>query len=310
MKKYILLLVLIINLVPYLKDGEMKWTTTEAGAQYYTIEMVGTESLCGNIEDSKDIFFSTTPCDKIIFINPCNCPYCSVRYACGDTCKNMACPEKTPIECTYCPCCSWTLDLFGNCLNQNCNCSVTNPNSPNYINPNSNTGSGGGGSSGGNSSTGGGAGSGTGGNNPTLNVTQKISAIVTDAKFKAGIDMRKYGGIFPNVDCSMLQYEHLSKQGYNMPRGNCAVQMNWYKSNQFWSTDYLNMQIGDQAFWLRAVIDGVNYYHTGRVINVNPVLIEAATKNNNKPGSIKNYSTNSDGSMWNQPFVGFGRLVN
>ena len=49
MKKYILLLVLIINLVPYIKDGEMKWTTTEAGAQYYTIEFIVSSNsyVCG-----------------------------------------------------------------------------------------------------------------------------------------------------------------------------------------------------------------------------------------------------------------------
>jgi hypothetical protein len=62
MKKYLLLLALIINLMPYIKDGEMKWTTTEAKAQLYIVESYNGLYgwLCVNTADDEDFFWSTT----------------------------------------------------------------------------------------------------------------------------------------------------------------------------------------------------------------------------------------------------------
>ena len=74
MKKYILLLVLIINLVPYIKDGEMKWTTTEAEAQYYTVEFDENAGLylCGILLYPSSRFYNIDSCEKLNVVAPSN----------------------------------------------------------------------------------------------------------------------------------------------------------------------------------------------------------------------------------------------
>lgn len=68
-KKYLLLLTLIVNLVPYIQDGNMKWTTSYAGAQQYMVEqrlpIVTSEPytisylyFCVNVADPNDNFWS------------------------------------------------------------------------------------------------------------------------------------------------------------------------------------------------------------------------------------------------------------
>ena len=39
-KKCILLGILMLNLIPYMQDGKVKWTMTEAGAQSYILELI------------------------------------------------------------------------------------------------------------------------------------------------------------------------------------------------------------------------------------------------------------------------------
>jgi hypothetical protein len=85
--------------------------------------------------------------------------------------------------------------------------------------------------------------------------------------------------------------------------------MNWYKTNHNWINNFSNIKVGDQLFWLRDIDEnGVKYYHTGKCISINPVVVVHSTKNNGKEGSIKSEKTKANGNMWNQPFVGAGRL--
>jgi hypothetical protein len=70
LKKCILLMVLTLNLMPYMQDGKLKWTTTETAAQlYYTESTSGFGSyLCGETahrNDSYYFFISDTICETL-----------------------------------------------------------------------------------------------------------------------------------------------------------------------------------------------------------------------------------------------------
>jgi hypothetical protein len=91
MKKSLLLLAFIINLMPYINDGDMKWTTTEAQAQYYTIEeyslgSFGSIFVCGDYSNASTVFASIILCE---FLPP-------GIYV--DEEDDEATPEPTPTE--------------------------------------------------------------------------------------------------------------------------------------------------------------------------------------------------------------------
>jgi hypothetical protein len=71
LKKCILLMVLTLNLMPYMQDGNVKWSTTETAAQLYYTEEVITAGLvwkCGDesFRDNSSYFFNSyVECESI-----------------------------------------------------------------------------------------------------------------------------------------------------------------------------------------------------------------------------------------------------
>ena len=138
--------VLMVNLLPCIKDGAVTWTTMRVEAQQYIVEgMVDGVYKCVNTLDENDWFpSSTTSC---LYVQICACKYCRAEWDCDGPCPNPLCPSNDP-DATFCSCCQQQKSDDDICINSACSCSP-------YYNGGSDPG--GGGNSGGN--TGGNTGS-------------------------------------------------------------------------------------------------------------------------------------------------------
>jgi hypothetical protein len=69
LKKLLLLGVMLVNVMPYINNGKVEWKTTQAEAQYYTIEEVIFENqiayLCGDYSYLWYTFLWDTPCEGL-----------------------------------------------------------------------------------------------------------------------------------------------------------------------------------------------------------------------------------------------------
>ena len=132
---------MLVNLMPYLKDGKVEWKAAQVEAQTFTCEgMVGNNYRCVNDDDPTEVIpWSKADC---IFPSVCSCSYCKLPYDCADTdtCMNMDCPEKTHL--IDCLCCHkpklGSLNGAPSCADKLCPCC------PDYILPMEGGGGGGG----------------------------------------------------------------------------------------------------------------------------------------------------------------------
>jgi hypothetical protein len=116
LKKCILLGILILNLIPYMQDGNVNWTTLKSSAQTYTWEGEYSNGLfkCVNTLNSADWFesyYTTCPVGEI-----CMCKECRKNYNCNSsTCTNPDCISQ------YCQCNCGGIYKCGNvCTNESC----------------------------------------------------------------------------------------------------------------------------------------------------------------------------------------------
>jgi hypothetical protein len=99
LKKLLLLGVMLVNVMPYLKDGKVEWKAAQAEAQTYTCESSLVERLfgiykCVNIQDENDMFYGDdTRC--LLTAGKCICPLCQHLYNCSDKCTRSSCPASS-----------------------------------------------------------------------------------------------------------------------------------------------------------------------------------------------------------------------
>ncbi len=113
--------VLMVNLLPSIKDGQVTWTTMRVEAQQYIVEgMVDGLYKCVNTLDENDWFpSSTTSC---LYVQICACKYCRAEWDCDGPCPNPLCPSNDP-DATFCSCCQQQKSDDDICINSACSCS-------------------------------------------------------------------------------------------------------------------------------------------------------------------------------------------
>jgi hypothetical protein len=111
MKKLLLLGVLLLNLMPHMKDGQLQLETTQqVWAQHYIDEGITSKGrLCVNEDDPTDFFYTSFDnCDKAAMV--CTCIRCRKQIECDKACTTTTpcgvCRE--PVLCGYL------------CMNPNC----------------------------------------------------------------------------------------------------------------------------------------------------------------------------------------------
>ncbi|HML70292.1 MAG TPA: FG-GAP-like repeat-containing protein [Macellibacteroides fermentans] len=142
-----------------------------------------------------------------------------------------------------------------------------------------------------------------------INMSTRGSAIAALALSYVGRDMRAYGldNNPIHIDCSRFTREVAAKYGYELPR-TAKEQMEWFKKNGYWSTDFSNARNGDNIFWS-------NPNHTGIVVfdgNGKPGVVNA-TVYRYRPGSIRLTPLDLNGNLlprnaWPHHFIGIGRF--
>jgi hypothetical protein len=121
-KRFLLLWVLMVNLLPSIKDGQVTWTTMRVEAQQYIVEgMVDGLYKCVNTLDENDWFpSSTTSC---LYVQICACKYCRAEWDCDGPCPNQLCPSNDETQADPCICCGQPKDYKNQCVNTSCYCS-------------------------------------------------------------------------------------------------------------------------------------------------------------------------------------------
>jgi hypothetical protein len=133
-KRLLLLWVLMVNLLPSIKDGQVTWATMKVEAQQYIVEgMVGNLYKCVDTQDATAWFPSaTTSC---LYAQVCACAHCGADRDCDGPCPNPLCPSNDP-DANFCSCCQQQKSDDDICINSACSCSP-------YYNGGSDPGSGG-----------------------------------------------------------------------------------------------------------------------------------------------------------------------
>jgi|GEM_PF-120694 len=133
--------------------------------------------------------------------------------------------------------------------------------------------------------------------------------IAASAFSYVGRDKRSYGmdNDPRHIDCSRFTREVDAEYGYKLPRTS-AEQMEWFKKNGYWSTDFANARSGDNIFWSNPNHTGVVYFDK----NGNPGVINA-TVFGHRPGSIRLTPLDLNGNLlprqsWPHHFIGIGRF--
>jgi hypothetical protein len=99
LKKILLLGIMLVNLMPYLKEGKVELKSTEVAAQYYTIEDTGLGIyICGEYDNPEVTLISKIPCSMLKPENvdtddpiyeTCYCGVCGLQKSDCD----LPCPE-------------------------------------------------------------------------------------------------------------------------------------------------------------------------------------------------------------------------
>jgi hypothetical protein len=84
MKKIILLLALLMNLMPTIQNGILKFSSQEALGQSYFVEMVGSQYVCEDYSAGQQVFvLQDDECTYSDVPEVCACYYCGKQIECG-----------------------------------------------------------------------------------------------------------------------------------------------------------------------------------------------------------------------------------